>query len=124
MFFCVSKGEIDAHEDSFRATDEAGQTLLNTGHYASEEVKEKVVSRLYVLLCDILTYLEKKLKCIMPIWFMVSCMQLGILSEEKESLLELWEVRRQQYEQCMDLQLFYRDTEQVDNWMSKQEVTW
>lgn len=50
--------------------------------------------------------------------------QLGILTEEKESLLELWEVRRQQYEQCMDLQLFYRDTEQVDNWMSKQEVTW
>uniref|UniRef100_A0A6Q2XKI3 Spectrin alpha chain, non-erythrocytic 1 n=1 Tax=Esox lucius TaxID=8010 RepID=A0A6Q2XKI3_ESOLU len=82
------KGEIDAHEDSFKATDEAGQALLNTGHYASEEVKEK----------------------------------LGILSEEKESLLELWEVRRQQYEQCMDLQLFYRDTEQVDNWMSKQEA--
>lgn len=49
--------------------------------------------------------------------------QLGILSEEKESLLNLWEVRRQQYEQCMDLQLFYRDTEQVDNWMSKQEVS-
>uniref|UniRef100_A0A3Q3NB42 Spectrin alpha chain, non-erythrocytic 1 n=1 Tax=Mastacembelus armatus TaxID=205130 RepID=A0A3Q3NB42_9TELE len=82
------KGEIDAHEDSFRATDESGQTLLNTGHYASEEVKEK----------------------------------LGILREEKESLLELWEIRRQQYEQCMDLQLFYRDTEQVDNWMSKQEA--
>lgn len=51
-----------------------------------------------------------------------SCVQLAILAEEKESLLELWEVRRQQYEQCMDLQLFYRDTEQVDNWMSKQEV--
>ncbi|KAK0146701.1 Spectrin alpha chain, non-erythrocytic 1 [Merluccius polli] len=82
------KGEIDAHEDSFRATDEAGQALLNTSHYASEEVKEK----------------------------------LGILSEEKESLLQLWELRRQQYEQCMDLQLFYRDTEQVDNWMSKQEA--
>uniref|UniRef100_A0A672M0G0 Spectrin alpha chain, non-erythrocytic 1-like n=1 Tax=Sinocyclocheilus grahami TaxID=75366 RepID=A0A672M0G0_SINGR len=82
------KGEIDAHEDSFKSTDEAGQALLNTGHYASEEVKEK----------------------------------LGILSEEKVSLLELWELRRQQYEQCMDLQLFYRDTEQVDNWMSKQEA--
>ncbi|KAJ8388746.1 hypothetical protein AAFF_G00129790 [Aldrovandia affinis] len=82
------KGEIDAHEDSFKSTDEAGQALLNTGHYASDEVKEK----------------------------------LGILSEEKESLLELWELRRQQYEQCMDLQLFYRDTEQVDNWMSKQEA--
>lgn len=50
------------------------------------------------------------------------CEQLGVLSEEKEALLNLWEVRRQQYEQCMDLQLFYRDTEQVDNWMSKQEV--
>lgn len=50
------------------------------------------------------------------------CVQLGVLSEEKEALLNLWEVRRQQYEQCMDLQLFYRDTEQVDNWMSKQEV--
>lgn len=42
MFFCVYQGEIDAHEDSFRSTDEAGQALLNTGHYASEEVKEKV----------------------------------------------------------------------------------
>lgn len=45
-----------------------------------------------------------------------------MLTQEKDSLLDLWEVRRQQYEQCMDLQLFYRDTEQVDNWMSKQEV--
>lgn len=46
-----------------------------------------------------------------------------MLSEERAALLQLWELRRQQYEQCMDLQLFYRDTEQVDNWMSKQEVT-
>uniref|UniRef100_A0A8C5QUK2 Spectrin alpha chain, non-erythrocytic 1 n=1 Tax=Leptobrachium leishanense TaxID=445787 RepID=A0A8C5QUK2_9ANUR len=82
------KGEIDAHEDSFKSADEAGHALLNAGHYASEEVKEK----------------------------------LTILSEERTSLLELWELRRQQYEQCMDLQLFYRDTEQVDNWMSKQEA--
>jgi len=50
-------------------------------------------------------------------------LQLGVLSQEKEALLRLWEERRQQYEQCMDLQLFYRDTEQVDNWMSKQEVS-
>lgn len=42
FLFCVYQGEIDAHEDSFRATDEAGQALLNTGHYASDEVKEKV----------------------------------------------------------------------------------
>ena len=44
------------------------------------------------------------------------------LAEEKTSLLELWEERRILYEQCMDLQLFYRDTEQADAWMSKQEV--
>ncbi|XP_055516190.1 spectrin alpha chain, non-erythrocytic 1 isoform X2 [Leucoraja erinacea] len=82
------KGEIDAHEDSFKTTDEAGQALLAGEHYASDEVREK----------------------------------LGILAEEKVSLLDLWELRRHQYEQCMDLQLFYRDTEQVDNWMSKQEA--
>uniref|UniRef100_A0A8B9GPW3 Spectrin alpha chain, non-erythrocytic 1 n=1 Tax=Amazona collaria TaxID=241587 RepID=A0A8B9GPW3_9PSIT len=82
------KGEIDAHEDSFKSADESGQALLAAGHYASEEVKEK----------------------------------LTILSDERSALLELWELRRQQYEQCMDLQLFYRDTEQVDNWMSKQEA--
>lgn len=40
--FDVFQGEIDAHEDSFRGTDEAGKALLSTGHYASEEVKEKV----------------------------------------------------------------------------------
>ncbi|XP_077779120.1 spectrin alpha chain, non-erythrocytic 1-like [Podarcis muralis] len=82
------KGEIDAHEDSFKSADESGQALLAAGHYASAEVREK----------------------------------LSVLSEERAALLELWEVRRQQYEQCMDLQLFYRDTEQVDNWMSKQEA--
>uniref|UniRef100_A0A452IVG0 Spectrin alpha chain, non-erythrocytic 1 n=1 Tax=Gopherus agassizii TaxID=38772 RepID=A0A452IVG0_9SAUR len=82
------KGEIDAHEDSFKSADESGQALLAAGHYASDEVREK----------------------------------LTILSDERTALLELWELRRQQYEQCMDLQLFYRDTEQVDNWMSKQEA--
>ncbi|XP_066466623.1 spectrin alpha chain, non-erythrocytic 1 isoform X2 [Tiliqua scincoides] len=82
------KGEIDAHEDSFKSADESGQALLAAGHYASDEVKEK----------------------------------LTVLSDERTALLELWELRRQQYEQCMDLQLFYRDTEQVDNWMSKQEA--
>ena len=45
------------------------------------------------------------------------------LANEKTSLLELWEERRVLYEQCMDLQIFYRDTEQADAWMSKQEVS-
>lgn len=47
---------------------------------------------------------------------------LGNLISEKTSLLALWEERRILYEQCMDLQLFYRDTEQADTWMAKQEV--
>ena len=54
--------------------------------------------------------------------FIVISSQLVTLAEEKASLLELWEERRILYEQCMDLQLFYRDTEQADAWMSKQEV--
>ena len=53
--------------------------LLDSGHYAAEEVKEKLV----------------------------------ILAEEKNSLLSEWEERRVLYEQCMDLQLSYRDAEQV-----------
>jgi spectrin alpha len=82
------KGEIDAREDSFRSTAEAGQHLLESDHYAVEDVKERLVT----------------------------------LANEKTSLLELWEERRILYEQCMDLQLFYRDTEQADAWMSKQEA--
>jgi spectrin alpha len=48
--------------------------------------------------------------------------KLAYLDDEKRSLLSLWEDRRILYEQCMDLQLFYRDTEQADTWMAKQEV--
>lgn len=36
------RGEIDAREDSFIATIEAGKQLLDKGHYASDEVKEKL----------------------------------------------------------------------------------
>lgn len=48
--------------------------------------------------------------------------KLESLASDKESLLKLWEDRRVLYEQCMDLQLFYRDTEQADAWMAKQEA--
>uniref|UniRef100_A0A914P3Y4 SH3 domain-containing protein n=3 Tax=Panagrolaimus TaxID=55784 RepID=A0A914P3Y4_9BILA len=44
------------------------------------------------------------------------------LAEEKASLDNLWEERRILYEQCMDLQLFYRDTDQAETWMNKQEA--
>ncbi|BFZ06026.1 hypothetical protein BsWGS_09066 [Bradybaena similaris] len=82
------KGEIDAREDSFQSTSQAGDRLVQANHFAADEVKEK----------------------------------LTILSNEKHSLLELWEERRVLYEQCMDLQLFLRDTEQADTWMTKQEA--
>ena len=37
-------------------------------------------------------------------------------------LLELWEKRRVQFEQCMELQLFNRDCEHANASMTKQEV--
>lgn len=82
------RGEIDARDDSFRATTSAGRQLLEREHYAAAEVQEK----------------------------------LAALENDKKSLLTLWEDRRILYEQCMDLQLFYRDTEQADTWMAKQEA--
>lgn len=82
------RGEIDAREDSFNQTAEAGQRLLDDGVAQSAEVREK----------------------------------LQHLATEKASLLSLWEERRILYEQCMDLQLFYRDTEQAETWMTKQEA--
>lgn len=82
------KGEIDARADSFKSTTEAGTHLVQSGHYAADDVKEKLQE----------------------------------LAVERNNLLELWEERRIMYEQCMDLQLFYRDTEQADTWMTKQEA--
>lgn len=45
------------------------------------------------------------------------------LANNWAALLDLWDKRQHQYEQCLDLHLFYRDSEQVDSWMSRQEVT-
>ena len=36
------KEEIDAQEGSFKATSQFGQNLISSGHFASDEVKEKV----------------------------------------------------------------------------------
>ena len=47
---------------------------------------------------------------------------LDALHRDRAALHALWEQRRVLYLQCMDLQLFYRDTEQADAWMHKQEV--
>ncbi|XP_033114838.1 spectrin alpha chain, non-erythrocytic 1-like isoform X3 [Anneissia japonica] len=82
------KGEIDAHEDRFKATDDEGQELVDTDHPAKDEVKDK----------------------------------LAALENEKLTLLQLWETRRVLYLQCNDLQIFYRDVEQANTMMSKQEA--
>ncbi|XP_036895269.1 spectrin alpha chain, erythrocytic 1 isoform X2 [Sturnira hondurensis] len=47
--------------------------------------------------------------------------KMKILANDWAALLELWDKRQYQYEQCLDLHLFYRDSEQVDSWMSRQE---
>ena len=61
---------------------------MSSGHFASEEIKEKLVS----------------------------------LVSEKSALLKLWEERRLQFNQCIELQVFLREAEQADGWMVKQEV--
>ncbi len=36
------KGEIDAQEDSFKASSQFGQSLISSGHYESDQVKDIV----------------------------------------------------------------------------------
>ena len=36
------QGEIDAREDSYESTLDAGTKLVETDHYAADEVREKV----------------------------------------------------------------------------------
>lgn len=36
------KGEIDAQEGSFKTSSQFGQSLISSGHYESEQVKEIV----------------------------------------------------------------------------------
>lgn len=48
--------------------------------------------------------------------------KLDQLQKEYDALIRLVEERRILYEQCMDLQLFYRDTEQAETWLTKHET--
>ena len=43
------KGEIDAQEDSFKATMQFGQTLLSESHFASNDIKAKVSNYILIL---------------------------------------------------------------------------
>lgn len=44
------------------------------------------------------------------------------LSKEKKEVDELIETKELEYKQCMDLQLFYRDSDQLESWINKQEA--
>nr|XP_010975340.2 spectrin alpha chain, erythrocytic 1 [Camelus dromedarius] len=48
--------------------------------------------------------------------------KMATLDHTWSTLLELWDRRQNQYEQCLELHIFYRDSEQVDSWMSRQEA--
>ncbi|KAI1305303.1 Spectrin alpha chain [Halotydeus destructor] len=80
--------EIDARFGTFQAFDTFGEHLLKTGHYASQEIQEK---------------LEKIL-------------------ESRQDLEQAWINRRLKLDHCLELQLFYRDCEQAENWMASREA--
>ncbi|XP_058556237.1 spectrin alpha chain, erythrocytic 1 isoform X2 [Neofelis nebulosa] len=48
--------------------------------------------------------------------------KMTILASDWAALRGLWDQRNHQYKQCLYLHLFYRDSEQVDSWMSRQEA--
>ncbi len=53
---------------------------------------------------------------------MCPSLQLESLTSDKTSLLTLWDERKAQFHECMELQLFMRDADQAENWIAKQEV--
>ena len=48
--------------------------------------------------------------------------KLESMNEAREDLEKAWIARRMQLDQCLELQLFYRDCEQAENWMSSRET--
>jgi spectrin alpha len=49
--------------------------------------------------------------------------KLEAIDTERKSLLDLWQKRQLQLEHSYDLQVFLRDSEQVDSWVTAQEST-
>jgi spectrin alpha len=48
--------------------------------------------------------------------------KLGSMNDAREDLEKAWISRRLQLDQCLQVQLFYRDCEQAENWMSSREA--
>merc|ERR1719334_1626522 len=48
--------------------------------------------------------------------------KLEAMNEAREDLEKAWIARRMQLDQCLELQLYYRDCEQAENWMTSREA--
>ena len=48
--------------------------------------------------------------------------RLDSIKEARQDLEKAWIARRMQLDQCLELQLFYRDCEQAESWMSSREA--
>lgn len=80
--------EIDARAATFQAFEQFGNQLINSRHYASDDVAQRMRD----------------------------------VTDARRQLEEAWVNRRKILDQCLELQLFYRDCEQADTWMSAREA--
>lgn len=121
LFLQEHRTEIDARAGTFQAFELFGQQLLQSGHYASVEIQEKMESMtearqeleklVFILRNNCCCYLIKKNK------FHTCNTCSNVLS-----CFRAWIARRMQLDQCLELMLFYRDCEQAENWMSAREA--
>ncbi|EGD77905.1 spectrin [Salpingoeca rosetta] len=79
--------ELQARQANFNAVEEFGSRLILRGHYAAEEVKQR----------------------------------LDALKGERAALDELWKRRQHEFEEARAMQVFLRDTEQVESWLASRE---
>ena len=49
-------------------------------------------------------------------------LQIEKLSNDQKALGEVWAKRQSEFSQCLDLQVFKRDSAQIGSWFAKQEV--
>ncbi|VDM22258.1 unnamed protein product, partial [Wuchereria bancrofti] len=80
--------EIDSRAATFEVFEQFGNQLLNSHHYASENIKQRLQD----------------------------------VTDARHKLEDSWVHRRHILDQCLELQLFYRDCEQADTWMSAREA--
>lgn len=91
------KSELESRDDSLSKAIKNGQELLVLSTQVTDEHS---------------TLIENKT---------VITERLSLLQTERERLGQVWSSKQQFYSQCLDFQLFMRDAEQADTWITKQE---